>query len=401
MAAPVTAGPHPAPSPAPPSPDATPTLLHPSLARVVVAIRDLPLHQEVLDFAVRDGRIDVVASMTEAGTLGPALVAGAVDAVICCPEIAAGIAEADAWLLGPSRPRVCVVGPDLNVPMLRSAIALGAEGAFRWPEERHALAQLVRRRRRDGGHGGSAAGSVVGVYGARGGAGTTFVACQLAAALAVGGGPTALMDAGFAFSDVTAALGMPADGSPRTVADLAPVADELSPEHLSKVLVAHPAGFSALLGPVADASQVVDPGLVRAAIAALRESFRTVIVHTSRSADPATVAALDAADTVLLVTTLDLFSLYGGKRVLHRMGQPDRPRVRVVVNKAARPGDRAGDVERVLGSAPIATVRLDPAVPRAQERGEVLGTRSGRAARDVERLAELVVDELAAPAEVS
>jgi len=152
---------------------------------------------------------------------------------------------------------------------------------------------------------------------------------------------------------------------------------------------------------VADASQVVDPGLVRAAIAALRESFRTVIVHTSRSADPATVAALDAADTVLLVTTLDLFSLYGGKRVLHRMGQPDRPRVRVVVNKAARPGDRAGDVERVLGSAPIATVRLDPAVPRAQERGEVLGTRSGRAARDVERLAELVVDELAAPAEVS
>ena len=52
------------------------------------------------------------------------------------------------------------------------------------------------------------------------------------------------------------------------------------------------------------------------------------------------------------------------------------------------------DVERVLGVAPIASIRLDPAVPRAQERGELLGPRSGRAARDVERLASLVLEGL-------
>jgi Flp pilus assembly CpaE family ATPase len=102
------------------------------------------------------------------------------------------------------------------------------------------------------------------------------------------------------------------------------------------------------------------------------------------------------------VTTLDLFSLYGGKRALQRMGRPDSPRTRVVVNKAARASIRVSDVERVLGIPPVATVRLDPAVPRAQERGEVLAPRSGRAARDVERLARFVLDDLEqAPAEVS
>jgi Flp pilus assembly CpaE family ATPase len=397
VAAPETAGPHPAPSPAPPSPDTTPALLHPSLSRVVVAIRDLPLHQEVLDFAVRDGRIDVVASMADVEPLTETLRGGAVDAVVCCPEIAGALA--DHGMTGASRrdverARFCVVGPELTVPMLRRAIALGAEGAFRWPEERQALVERVRRRRHDGRSVGSTAGSVIAVHGARGGAGATFVACQLAASVAASGVPTALVDGGLTFSDVTAALGIPGNEAPRTVVDLIPVLDELSPEHLSKVMHAHTAGFSALLGPATDAPEGAAPGLIRAAIATLRESFRIVVVHTPRSTDTATLAALDAADGVLLVTTLDLFSLYGGKRALQRIAGPDPRRARIVVNKATRGNIRMSDVERVLGVAPIASIRLDPAVPRAQERGELLGPRSGRAARDVERLASLILEDI-------
>jgi pilus assembly protein CpaE len=328
--------------------------------------------------------------------LNEALRGGAVDVVVCCSEIATALANGT---VGSSRvdvegARFCVVGPELTVPMLRQAIALGAEAAFRWPEERQALMERVRRRRRAGGSGGSGAGSVIAVHGTRGGAGATFVACQLAASVAASGVPTALMDAGLAFSDVTAALGISGDDAARTIADLIPVLDELSPEHLSKVLHPHSAGFSALLGPAADAPEGSDPGLIRAAIASLRESFRMVIVHAPRSADAATLAALDASDAVLLVTTLDLFSLYGGKRALQRIARPDPLRARIVVNKTARGTIRMAEVERVLGDAPIASVRLDPAVPRAQERGELLGLRSGRAARDIERLASLVVDGL-------
>jgi pilus assembly protein CpaE len=202
------------------------------------------------------------------------------------------------------------------------------------------------------------------------------------------------MDGGLTFSDVTAALGIPGNEAARTVADLIPVLDELSPEHLSKVMHAHTAGFSALLGPATDAPEGAAPGLIRAAIATLRESFRIVVVHTPRSTDTATLAALDAADGVVLVTTLDLFSLYGGTRALQRIAGPDPRRARIVVNKATRGNVRMSDVERVLGVAPIASIRLDPAVPRAQERGELLGPRSGRAARDVERLASLILEDI-------
>jgi Flp pilus assembly CpaE family ATPase len=406
VAAPVTAGPHPAPSPAPPSPDTTPAppspdttpaLLHPSLARVVVAIRDMPLHQEVLDFAFRDGRIDVVGSMADVEPLTDALRAGAMDAVVCCPGIAAALT--DEGMTGASRKdveraRFCVVAPELTVPMLRGAIALGAEGAFRWPEERRALVERVRRRRHDGRSAGSTAGSVIAVHGARGGAGATFVACQLAASVAATGVPTALVDGSLTFSDVTAALGIPGDEEARTITDLIPVLDELSPEHVSRVLHAHTAGFSALLGPAADAPEGPAPGLIPAVIASLRESFGMIVVHTPRSTDAATLAALDAADAVLLVTTLDLFSLYGGKRALQRIARPHPQRARIVVNKATRGSIRVSDVERVLGAAPIASIRLDPAVPRAQERGELLGPHSGRAVRDVERLASLVLEDL-------
>jgi septum site-determining protein MinD len=173
-----------------------------------------------------------------------------------------------------------------------------------------------------------------------------------------------------------------------------PVLDELAPDHLSNVLHEHSTGFSALLGPAADTPDGSAAGLIRGAIASLRESFRVVIVHTPRGTDAATIAALASADVVLLVTTLDLFSLYGGKRALLRIARPDARRVRVVVNKAARGSVRTGDVERVLGIAPSASIRLDPAVPRSQERGELLAPGSGRAARDIGKVASLILGEL-------
>src|SRR5438093_6333081 len=121
-AAPATVSPHPAPSQAQPSPgieavhDSEPHLLHPSLTRVLVAIRDLPLHQEVLDFVTRDGRIDVVGALTDASQLRRGVDDAAVDAVICCPNLAAEVAGPSQARLparsdGPT-PRVYLVGQE-------------------------------------------------------------------------------------------------------------------------------------------------------------------------------------------------------------------------------------------------------------------------------------------------
>jgi MinD-like ATPase involved in chromosome partitioning or flagellar assembly len=401
-AAPATAGPRSAPLPAPPSPgghhqEGIQPLLHPSLTRVAVAVRDLLLHQEVLDFVARDGRLDVACAVTDAGQLERSVAGGSVDAVVCCAQLANEIGEL-RWSGTSSRRRLFVVGQELTVPVLRNAIAVGAEGAFRWPEERRALGDQLRRRRPETPRVGSDRGTVVVVHGARGGAGTTFLACQLVAAFAARGASTALMDAGFAFSDVTAALGVPSNRDVRSVADLLPVVEEVSAEHLAKVLYRHPAGFGVLFGPFESAPiGAAEPGLVRASLTALRVEHDVVVVHTTRSLDAPALEALRHAHTVLLLTTLDLFSLYGAKRAVERLTASTSGGVDVVVNHAFRASAGVGDVERVLGLAPVARIRFDSRVGPAQQRGEVLPARSGRAARDVDRLAELVLSARPTP----
>jgi Flp pilus assembly CpaE family ATPase len=93
---------------------------------------------------------------------------------------------------------------------------------------------------------------------------------------------------------------------------------------------------------------------------------------------------------VALVTTLDLFSLYGARRLLSAVDGPRRGRSRVVINGTGRPELGRGDVERLLGVRPVAAIRFDAAVKRAQARGQLLHPKSRRAGRDVAKLAALL-----------
>src|SRR5207249_3539421 len=110
-------------------PPVQPPLLHPSLTRVLVAIKDLPLHQEVLDFVTRHGRVDVVGAMTEVASLRDRLDGTAVDAIVCCAQVAFELVESHAPPGAPagpagSGPQIYVVSEELSVPALRTAIAV-------------------------------------------------------------------------------------------------------------------------------------------------------------------------------------------------------------------------------------------------------------------------------------
>jgi hypothetical protein len=63
----------------------------------------------------------------------------------------------------------------------------------------------------------------------------------------------------------------------------------------------------------------------------------------------------------------------------------------VVINPLERGEMGFGLIERILGVRPVAAVRFDRAVGRAQERGELLRARSHPAWRDMRTLAELSV----------
>jgi len=381
-----------------------PTLLHPSLTRILVAVRDVPLHQEVLDFLGRDRRVDVSGSTVDAGQIQDIARSSKIDAIVCCPELASaasrvkpGAAGAEDW----RPPAVHLVAGELSVPVLRLAVDVGARGAYRWPEERHALADRLRggAGRRPGAPRGR--GRVIAVVSARGGAGGTFVSAQLASSLAAGAARTVLVDGALAFSDLTPALGLSVEDIAETIADLRPVAAEMTAEHLDHVLREHPAGFAALLAPVrATELNGEGPGLVRSVLAVLSAEFDAVVLHLARGLDDVGLACVGIADVCVLVTTLDLFSLYGAKRLIDRLGsRPDTDadpgRVRVVVNRAARGELSAAEVQRILGVAALQQIRMDPAVPKAQGRGELLPPGSTRAACDVDRLASILRKEIA------
>jgi Flp pilus assembly CpaE family ATPase len=354
-------------------------------ARILVAIRDLAFHQEVLDFLERDPRMDVVGAVTRPEALFRLELTTTHEATVVCPVLTRDVRHP---AVGARDRNLFVVGEEMTVPLLRDAIDAGAKGVFAWPEERDDLARTIAGIVGDDGWASESRAKVVAVFGSRGGVGTTFLASHLAAAFADAGRRSVLVDLDACFADISVALGITSEQEVRTIADLVPVADELEPEHVNDALYGHARGFSVLLAPPEPLSDDVPRGLHRAATALLTLSHDVVVLHAPRCLDDASRSGLAMADDVLLVVSPDLFSLFSARRAISSTGlRPGDGRCHVVVNAVARGGDAAALVERVLGARPAAAVRFDASVSRAQDRGELLRPRSHRAWRDVVALA--------------
>jgi pilus assembly protein CpaE len=292
---------------------------------------------------------------------------------------------------------VLLVAEEMTVPVLREAIDSGAHGVFAWPEERLDLAEAIVRAPRSSPESPSTRGRVIAVYGARGGAGATFLSTHVAAILADRGERTVIVDRDAQFADLTVALGVSNAQEVRTIGALVGVVDELAPDHLEDVLYQHPRGFSALLAsdgqPVTSATAVPE-GLYPACVALLAGSFDVVVALVPRVLDTMARAVLRMADQIVLVVTLDLFALYGARRAMASLALNEPAgRCRVVINRAVRSEIGMADVERILGVKPTVVVRFDPSVKRAQDRGQLLPTRAGRAGRDVAALAKSLVPD--------
>ena len=359
--------------------------------KVLLGIRDLAFHQEVLDHLERDARLDVVGAVTQPQVLLQRMRELGPDVTVACPSTARELRHPALVRL----PSLMIVAEEMTVPVLRDAIDVGAQGVFAWPEERDELSDEIATFRRRSSEVQAARGRVIAVYGARGGSGTTFVASQLAASFADRGQGCVLVDLDASFADVTIALGI---GRPvRTIADLVPVAGELGPDHIEDALHRHPRGFSVLLAPAEPAQdEVLPPGLYTAAIALLAGAYEVVVVHVPRGLDGLIRAAIGMADEVVLVVAPDLFSLYAARRAVQALGLDQQAGCRVLLNPLVRNEIRPRDVERVLGMAPFGRVRFDSAVARAQAKGRLLPPRARRAGKDLRALA----GKLAAPRDV-
>jgi Flp pilus assembly CpaE family ATPase len=351
------------------------------VARVVLALESADVIEEVMHFLDRSGSARVVATAIDDRQLAAAVRQLDPDAVVAQPGLAARASLPGRWLALETRE---------TIASLRQAIQAGANGFFVWPAERDQLVRAVADSRAVNDRSDHRA-LVVGVHGARGGAGVTFISTHLAAAFARLDKSTVLLDIDVVFGDVATALGAPAEAE-HTLGDLVALGQELSWRHLEDALWEHPSGFRVLLPPHPQEAVEIAADHVSSVVTATAAGVEVVVLHLPRSLDGACMAAIKQVDRLVEVLTLDVLSFRATSRAIQALAPLELgDDIDFVVNRTSRSEITPGDVSRVFGKEALAVVPSDRGVGRAQDHGLLLSHR-GRVARAFNRLAVQLVD---------
>jgi len=171
---------------------------------------------------------------------------------------------------------------------------------------------------------------VTAVFSSKGGAGVSFLSANLAAAM---NASTLLVDLNLQAGDAASFMGL----SPKySLADFAANRNRLDDALISSMLTPHSKNLSLLAAPLeaheADDITVRD---VSEVLHLMGRRYESIVLDLPHTFDPLTIAALDLADDVLLVMTMDIPGIRSTKRALkvfERLGYP-RGKIRVVVNR--------------------------------------------------------------------
>ncbi|MEJ8659441.1 AAA family ATPase [Streptomyces sp. MS1.AVA.4] len=219
---------------------------------------------------------------------------------------------------------VILVTADASPGLYSAAMDSGARGLVGLPISYEELVQRVQAAaawsvgvRRHLGSGGDVftgpGGTVVTVSGAKGGVGTTVTAVQLALAARASGRTVALADLDLQSGDVASYLDVQFR---RSIVDLSGIQD-LSPRVLQDAVYAHESGIGLLLAPgEGERGEEVTDRSVRQIVSALRNRYEVVIVDCGSYMNGANAAAIEMADTTLLVTTPDVVAVRAAKRMV-------------------------------------------------------------------------------------
>ncbi|MFF2652085.1 CpaE family protein [Streptomyces sp. NPDC058045] len=242
---------------------------------------------------------------------------------------------------------VVLVTADASPGLFSAAMDSGARGLVALPlsyEELvsrvQAVAQWSVGVRRHLGHSSDVftgpGGTVVTVTGAKGGVGTTLASVQLALAAQASGKRAALVDLDLQSGDVASYLDVQFR---RSVVDLASITD-ISPRVLADAVFGHDTGVALLLAPgEGERGEEVTDRSVRQIISALRSRYDVVVIDCGTQVTGANAAAVEMADTALLVTTPDVVAVRAAKRMVRLW---DRLQIRkaeeslIVVNRYTR-----------------------------------------------------------------
>jgi pilus assembly protein CpaE len=337
------------------------------MIRVLLAVNDPRLADQLSGLITESDELQTTMTLRDPQELRGALPRSDVDAIVVhdrrgsVPLIEV---TRELTVAHPDIGLVLVVAED-SPELLRSGMQAGARDVIAAPVgleqlEMSLLAAaswthaLRRRAERDAGGELIGIGRIVTVVGAKGGVGTTTVAVHLALAARELGEPgVCLVEYDLQDGDVRAFLDLPYR---RSVADLVPVADEMTTRHLTEALYTHSSGVRVLLGPQdGEHAETVTAAAARNILTAIRTREDLTIVDAGSTLSEASAIAVEMADTVLIVSTPDVVSLRGVVRINSLWGRLkiEPPEVAVLLNRTSRKLEVQPDLARRVVPVPL------------------------------------------------
>jgi pilus assembly protein CpaE len=226
--------------------------------------------------------------------------------------------------------------PDLILQCMRA----GANEFFIWPPAEEAFQGAVRRTatRRESALGSKPAATTLVFFGAKGGAGTTTVAVNTAVEIArLSKRAAVIVDLKPGLGEVALFLGV----RPRySVLDAVDNLHRLDREFLKELVVKHKSGLEILAGADHfDRPGAGDVGAIEELMRLLTRQYDYIVIDAGSQMNSCTVAALYAADRMLLVANPDVPSVRNAQRLLERVRElgASGDRVRLLLNRAAEP----------------------------------------------------------------
>lgn len=180
-------------------------------------------------------------------------------------------------------------------------------------------------------------GKIIAVHGAKGGVGATTIATNIASVLSQHQKKDVIL------FDLNLKLGNSAlffnVKSQYSILDVATNIDKIDTHLLKNTLPRHSSGVRILLGPShIEQAETINAMHVEQTLALLRYIFEYIIIDTNSIFDEVNIKALDEADTILTVSTLDVPSIYNVKRCIdlfQRMGY-DKEKVLLILNRYSK-----------------------------------------------------------------
>ena len=230
-----------------------------------------------------------------------------------------------------------------------------------------------------------ACGTVLTVFGAKGGIGKTTISTNLATALVQKTNQSVtLVDLDTRFGDVAILMDIPVE---RSIADLALPEEEINREMLQDCLYTHNTGVTILPAPVRPTDwRNVHAGHIERVVTLLAQTYDYVILDTPGTFNDIVARALELATLVLLVATVDLASLKDTLLALDMLRSWNFPqeKVKLVINATNEASNiQPQEVKRMLGREVFWSIPYDRNISTATQLGmPVVVTKPGTKASE-------------------